>query len=175
MRILVVDDERPLLEQLQRTLEGQRYMVETAIDGEEALDKLFAAPFDLVILDIMMPKIDGLTVLEEIRKAGITTPVLLLTAKGDIDDRIKGLDSGADDYLGKPFSINELLARIRALFRRSGNQIDPVLQVKDIRLNTISREVTRGGAPIDLTPKEFSILEFLLYNKNRAVSRFNVA
>jgi len=175
MRILVVDDERPLLEQLQRTLEGQRYMVETAIDGEEALDKLFAAPFDLVILDIMMPKIDGLTVLEEIRKAGITTPVLLLTAKGDIDDRIKGLDSGADDYLGKPFSMNELLARIRALFRRSGNQIDPVLQVKDIRLNTISREVTRGGTSIELTPKEFSILEFLLYNKNRAVSRFNVA
>jgi len=175
MRILVVDDERPLLEQLRRTLEDQRYLIETAMDGEEALDKLFAAPFDLVILDIMMPKIDGLTVLEEARKAGISTPVLLLTAKGDVDDRIKGLDSGADDYLGKPFSMNELLARIRALFRRSGNQIDPVLQVKDIRLNTISREVTRGGTPIELTPKEFSILEFLLYNKNRAVSRFNVA
>jgi DNA-binding response OmpR family regulator len=175
MRILIVDDEQQLLDQLRRALEDQRYLIETATNGEEALDRLFAAPFDLIILDIMMPKTDGLTVLKEARKAGVKTPVLMLTAKREVDDRIEGLDLGADDYLAKPFSMAELLARIRALLRRSGGQIDPVLQVEDIRLNTITREVTRAGAPIELTPKEFAILEFLLYNKNRAVSRFNLA
>ena len=175
MKILIVDDEQQLLDQLQRALEDQRYLIETATDGEEALDKLFAAPFDLIILDIMMPKTDGLTVLKEARKAGVKTPVLMLTAKREVDDRIEGLDLGADDYLAKPFSMAELLARIRALFRRSGGQIDPVLQIEDIRLNTIMREVTRAGVSIELTPKEFAILEFLLYNKNRVVSRFNLA
>jgi DNA-binding response OmpR family regulator len=175
MRILIVDDEQQLLDQLRRALEDQRYLIETATNGEEALDRLFAAPFDLIILDIMMPKTDGLTVLKEARKAGVKTPVLMLTAKREVDDRIEGLDLGADDYLAKPFSMAELLARIRALFRRSGDQIDPVLQIEDIRLNTITREVTRAGVPIELTPKEFAILEFLLYNKNRVVSRFNLA
>jgi DNA-binding response OmpR family regulator len=175
MRILIVDDEQQLLDQLRRALEDQRYLIETATNGEEALDRLFAAPFDLIILDIMMPKTDGLTVLKEARKAGVKTPVLMLTAKREVDDRIEGLDLGADDYLAKPFSMAELLARIRALFRRSGDQIDPVLQIEDICLNTITREVTRAGVPIELTPKEFAILEFLLYNKNRVVSRFNLA
>jgi DNA-binding response OmpR family regulator len=175
MRILIVDDEQQLLDQLRRALEDQRYLIETATNGEEALDRLFAAPFDLIILDIMMPKTDGLTVLKEARKAGVKTPVLMLTAKREVDDRIEGLDLGADDYLAKPFSMAELLARIRALFRRSGDQIDPVLQIEDIRLNTITREVTRAGVPIENTPKEFAILEFLLYNKNRVVSRFNLA
>jgi DNA-binding response OmpR family regulator len=175
MRILIVDDEQQLLDQLRRALEDQRYLIETATNGEEALDRLFAAPFDLIILDIMMPKTDGLTVLKEARKAGVKTPVLMLTAKREVDDRIEGLDLGADDYLAKPFSMAELLARIRALFRRSGGQIDPVLQIEDIRLNTIMREVTRAGVPVELTPKEFAILEFLLYNKNRVVSRFNLA
>ena len=175
MRILIADDEEQLLAQLQKALENQRYLIETAINGEEALDKLFAAPFDLIILDIMMPKLDGLTVLKEARNAGIKTPVLILTAKREVDDKIEGLDSGADDYLAKPFSIAELLARIRALLRRSGGQVDPVLQVRDIRLNTISREVTKAGHPVELTPKEFAILEFLLYNKNRVLSRFTLA
>jgi DNA-binding response OmpR family regulator len=150
-------------------------MVETAMDGEEALDKLFETPFDLIILDIMLPKRDGLSVLREIRQAGMITPVLMLTARGEIDDKIKGLDLGADDYLPKPFSLDELLARARALFRRSGGQVDSVLQVKDLRLDTVSREVTKGGRPLELTAREFSILEFLLYNKNRAVSRFSLA
>jgi len=175
MRILIVDDEQQLLDQLQRALESQRYLIETATDGEAALDKLFAAPFDLIVLDILMPKTDGLTVLREARKAGIKTPVLMLTTKREVDDRIEGLDSGADDYLAKPFSIAELLARIRALLRRSGGQVDPVLEIRDLRLNTITREVTKAGNPIDLTPKEFAILEFLLYNKNRTLSRFNLA
>ena len=175
MKILIVDDEYSLLKQLQQIFESQRYTVETAMDGEEAFDKLFEAPFDLIILDIMMPKADGLTVLQEIRKAGIKTPVLMLTAKGDIDDKIKGLDLGADDYLPKPFSLDELMARVRALFRRSGGQIESALQVYDLKLDTVSRDVTKGGNLVELTPREFSILEFLLYNKNRVVSRFSLA
>jgi DNA-binding response OmpR family regulator len=175
MKILIVDDEGPLLDQLQRTLENQRYIIETAADGEAALDKLFESPFDAIILDIMLPKIDGLTVLEEARKAGIDTPVLMLTARGDTEDRVKGLDLGADDYLAKPFSLDELLARLRALLRRSGSQSSTVLQIDDLKLDTVSRRVTKAGAPLELTPREFSILEFLLYNKNRAVSRFSLA
>jgi DNA-binding response OmpR family regulator len=175
MRVLVVDDDGVLLEQLQNILESQRYSVETAMDGEAALDKLFEVPFDAVILDIMMPNVDGLTVLEQARSAGIHTPVLMLTAKGDVGSRIKGLDLGADDYLAKPFSLDELLARLRAVLRRSGGQSESVLGVQDLRLDTVSRAVTKGGAPVDLTPREFSILEFLLYNKGRAVSRFSLA
>lgn len=175
MRILIVDDEPELLEQLNWTLSRQRYDVDTAMDGEAALDKLFANPCDLILLDIMLPKKDGLAVLREIRNAEIKTPVLMLTAKGDIDDKIRGLDQGADDYLAKPFSTAELMARIRALLRRSSEHGVPVLRVRDISLNTITREVIKGNNPVELTPKEFSILEFLLYNKNRAVSRFSLA
>lgn len=175
MRILIVDDEQTLLDQLKHALENQRYIVETALDGEEASNKLFDTPFDLIILDIMLPKQDGLSVLQEIRKAGILTPVLMLTARGKIEDRIKGLDLGADDYLAKPFSLDELLARIRALFRRYGGQADSILQVMDLQLNTVSREVTLGSKLVELTAREFSILEFLLYNKNRVVTRFNLA
>ena len=175
MRVLIVDDEQALVEQLQNALEHQRYIVETATDGEAALDKLFDTPFDAVILDIMMPKMDGWAVLEEARKGGIHTPVLMLTAKGDVEDRVRGLDLGADDYLAKPFSLNELLARLRALLRRSGTPAEAVLHVRDVALDTVSREVTKGGSPVELTPREFSILEFLLYNKNRAVSRFSLA
>ncbi|QCQ23345.1 response regulator transcription factor [Desulfoglaeba alkanexedens] len=175
MKILVVDDNLSLLDQIRQILENQRYIVETATDGEKALNKLFDNPFDAIILDIMMPKIDGLTVLEEVRKAGIDVPVLMLTAKGDVEDRVKGLDLGADDYLAKPFSLDELVARLRALLRRAGGQCESVLQVHDLQLDTKSRKVTKSGNPIELTPREFSILEFLLHNKNRAVSRFSLA
>jgi DNA-binding response OmpR family regulator len=175
MRILLVDDEKGLLERLRHVLESQTYGVETAMDGEEALDKIFESPYDLIVLDIMLPKRDGLTVLSEIRKAGIKTPVIMLTAKGSIEDKVKGLDLGADDYIPKPFSLDELLARIRAILRRNSGQIDPVLKVLDISLNTITREVKKADRLVNLTPKEFSILEFLLYNKNRVVSRFSLA
>lgn len=175
MRLLVVDDDDSLLEQIRSILTGQSYIVETATNGEEALDKLFDTLFDAIILDIMMPKIDGLAILEQARKAGIGVPVLMLTAKGDVTDRVKGLDLGADDYLAKPFSIDELMARVRALLRRAGGQSESVLQIQDLKLDTVSRKVTRSEKPIELTPREFSILEFLLHNKNRAVSRFSLA
>lgn len=175
MRILIVDDDISLLEQVGQILTNRRYIVETAADGEAALEKLSGTPFDAVILDIMMPKIDGLTVLECARKDGISTPVLLLTAKGDVADRVRGLNLGADDYIAKPFSLDELLARLRALLRRSGGQCESILHVKDIELDTVSRRVTRGGSQIDLTPREFAIFEFLLHNKNRIISRFSLA
>lgn len=175
MKILVVDDESDLLEQLRETLTGQKYDVETAEDGKTALDKLFDTLYDLVILDIMIPFIDGVAILREMRKANINTPVLMLTAKGTVEDKIKGLDCGADDYLAKPFAIAELMARIRSLLRRASDHRDSMLTIGDVSLDTKTRQVFKKGMSLELTPKEFSILEFLLYNKNRAVSRFTLA
>ena len=175
MKILIVDDDVALLAQLRQIFLNQRYMVESAANGQEALDKAFDSVFDLIVLDIMMPGIDGLDVLRSLREGGIDSPVLMLTAKGDTADKIKGLDLGADDYLGKPFSADELMARVRALLRRSGSQASVVLKVQDLELDTVSRSVKQAGQPVALTPREFSILEFLLYNKNRVVSRFSLA
>ena len=175
MRILVVDDEPELARQITEALRQHQYTVDTALDGEEALDRIYVDAYDLVLLDIMLPEKDGFEVLRELRSEGKTTPVLMLTARGGIGDRIKGLDMGADDYLGKPFSMEELLARIRALLRRSNALVSSVLEVAEVSLNTVSREVFSSGQPVDLTPKEFSIFEFFLYNKNRAVSRFTIA
>jgi len=174
MNILIVDDDMALLDQLNKSLTRKRYRVETAFNGELALDKIFAVTYDLILLDIMLPRLDGLSVLKEIRKAGMNTPILMLTARGDVEDRVKGLDYGADDYLAKPFSMAELLARIRAMLRRDGKR-DPILRAASIKLDTVSRKVTRDNEPLHLTSKEFSILEFLLHNKGSAVSRFNMA
>ena len=175
MRILLVDDELELLAQLQQTLDRQHYDVDTAADGQAALDRIFDGTYDLILLDIMLPKIDGLSVLKEIRQAKIRTPVIMLTAKGSIEDKITGLDYGADDYLAKPFAMAELLARIRSVLRRNGDSGAAALRVADITLDTRLREVRHQDRKVELTPKEFSILEFLLYNKNRAVSRFTLA
>ncbi len=175
MRILVVDDEETLAEQIRLALTMQKYTVDTASDGEEALDKIFVEPYDLILLDIMLPKKDGFGVLFELRDENKSTPVLMLTAKGAIEDRIKGLDMGADDYLAKPFSMEELLARIRALLRRSNEHVSPLLTIGNITLNPANREVCKDGTSLELTPKEFSILEFLMYNMNRAVSRVTIA
>jgi len=175
VKILIVDDDPDLLEELRETLKQERYEVDTAADGEAALDKLFDNAYDLVLLDIMLPKIDGLEVLKEIRDGGIKTPVLMLTAKGSVEDKIAGLDHGADDYLPKPFDMAELMARIRSLLRRTSESKDTILTVGDVSLDTKTREVSKGGIPVELTPKEFSILEFLLYNKDRALSRFTLA
>ena len=175
MRILVVDDEPDLVEHIRHALVRQGYTVDTAFDGIEALDRMYVDPYDLILLDIMLPRKNGLEVLRELRSEKQTTPVLMLTARGDIDDRIQGLDQGADDYLAKPFSMEELLARIRALLRRSSASSTPVMQIGDIALDTAARSASSGGTPLDLTPKEFSIFEFLLYNTNRAVSRYTIA
>lgn len=175
MRVLIVDDEPELCAQLVQSLRQQRYTVDMAADGVDALEKIGTEPFDLIVLDIMLPEKDGFMVLEELRTAGVTTPVLMLTAKGEVSSRVKGLDLGADDYLHKPFSMAELLARIRALLRRSHEQASSVLTLGDICLDTRTHQVRLRGAPVNLTPKEFSLLEFLLYNRNRAISRFNMA
>jgi len=174
VRILVVDDDIDLRQQLSQLLNAQRYIVETASDGENALDKIFSAPFDLVIMDIMMPKMDGISVLKKMRDSRLDTPVIMLTAKGDVEDKIQGLNYGADDYLSKPFSLDELLARSRALLRRSGGQSDSVMQVKNLKLDTVKRSVEVNGSTVELTPREFSILEFLMHNKNRVVSRYSL-
>lgn len=175
MRILIVDDEPELCAQIAHTLRQQRYTVETAGDGATALERICTEPYDLIVLDIMMPEKDGFQVLEELRAEEVRVPVLMLTARGEVENRIKGLDLGADDYLHKPFSMAELLARIRALLRRSHEQASPYLVVGNIRLDTNTRTVTLNDEPVSLTPKEFSVLEFLLYNRNRAISRFNLA
>lgn len=175
MRILIVDDEENLLDQLRISFQRQRYIVETAVDGEEALDKIFNSEFDIIILDIMLPKHDGFSVLKEIRQAGINTPVIMLTARKSVDEKVKALDLGADDYLAKPFSLDELMARVRAVLRRSCEQKDAVIRVGNIQLNTATREVLVDGKAVELTMREFSILEFLMYNKNKAVSRFSLA
>ncbi len=174
MNILIIDDEHELLERLSSVLKKENYTVTTAVDGREGLDKLWDDRYDLILLDIMLPHIDGLKVLQEIRAASMSTPVLMLTAKGDIGDKVTGLNLGADDYLAKPFSIAELMARIRALLRRS-TSASPIIEIGHIQLNTISREVICDGTLLTLTAREFSILEFLMHNKNRAVSRFTLA
>ena len=175
MKILVVDDEPDLLEQLWETLTRQKYDVDKADDGELALDRLFDNSYDLIILDIMLPKVDGLSILKEIRKTKVKTPVLMLTSKGTVEDKIKGLDYGADDYLAKPFATAELMARVRSLLRRTSDQKDLLLTINDVSLNTKTRQVIKNDITVELTSKEFSILEFLLYNKNRVVSRFILA
>ena len=175
MRILIVDDDPELCGYLKELLVGQRYQVDTAADGESALDRLFEGRYDLVLLDIMIPRRDGMAVLRDMRASGIGTPVLMLTAKGDIGDRINGLDGGADDYLPKPFATAELMARIRSLLRRAGGQATAVLAVRGLTLDTVSREVTFSAKALSLTPKEFLLLEVLMINLNRVISRVNLA
>ncbi len=174
MRILIIDDEQEILEKLKLILEGEHYTIDIAADGQQALERIWADEYDLILLDIMLPHVDGFQILQELREAKISTPVLMLTARSSIDDRVTGLDKGADDYLTKPFSIAELLARIRALIRRSKNT-DPILRAGPVRLDTISRDVYRDEEKLQLTSREFAILEFLLHNMGRAVSRFTLA
>ncbi len=174
MNILIIDDEPDLLEKIKALLLSEQYTVSTSADGNDGLDKILNNIYDLILLDIMLPGLNGLDILTEIRAAGILTPVLMLTARGDIDDKVTGLNLGADDYLAKPFSVAELMARVRALIRR-GNTGNPVIEAGDIHLNTISREVTKSGEFLNLTTKEFAILEFLLHNRGRAISRFSLA
>lgn len=174
MFILIVEDDPDLSDRLRSLLEGENYTVDISMDGEDALDKIWDESHDLILLDIMLPKLNGLEVLRAIREEGMETPVLMLTAKGDIADKVQGLDLGADDYLAKPFSISELLARIRALLRR-GSEANPIIECGDVALNTVHRSVLKNGEEVELTSKEFSILEFLMHNRGRVISRFVLA
>jgi two-component system, OmpR family, response regulator MprA len=173
MKILVVDDERAVRESLRRALELEGYRVELAEDGEEALVRLGAAPPDAAILDVLMPGIDGLEVCRRLRADGNAVPVLMLTARAEVDSRVAGLDAGADDYLPKPFALAELLARLRALLRRAGNGDDAgdVLRFSDLELDLGTREVRRGVRAIDLTRTEFALLELFLRNPRQVLTR----
>lgn len=171
MKLLVVEDERDLNEIIKKKLVCEGYNVEQCYDGAEALDYLDYGEYDAVILDIMMPKKNGLEVVEEMRKKGNITPVLFLTAKDSISDRVKGLDSGGDDYLVKPFDFDELLARIRVMTRRAVKQASNLFNLGDLSVDCETHRVTRGGKLINLSAKEFSILEYMIRNKGIVLSR----
>ena len=170
MRILVVEDEKRIADFLTRGLQGAGYAVDAAPDGATALNLAGATDYDLVILDLMLPDLDGLKVLERIRARKSGPPVLILSARGAVDDRVKGLEAGADDYLTKPFAFVELLARVRALLRR-GQPAPERLQVAELVVDVMRRKVTRDGESIELAPKEFGILEYMMRNKGRPLSR----
>ncbi len=169
-RILVVEDEHRIADFLSRGLEGAGYGIDVASTGVEALERTHAVDYDLVILDLMLPDMDGLAVLEKIRNRKVGPAVLVLSARAAVDDRVKGLELGADDYLTKPFAFVELLARVRALLRR-GQPLPEKLTVGDLVLDVVRRRVSRAGEPIDLAPKEFGILEYLMRNKGKPLSR----
>jgi two-component system copper resistance phosphate regulon response regulator CusR len=170
MRILVVEDERRIADFLGRGLQGAGYAIDVAPDGATAIQFTHDTDYDLVILDLMLPDMDGLKVLERIRGRQTGPPVLILSARGQLDDRVKGLENGADDYMTKPFAFVELLARVRALLRR-GQPAPERLQVGDLVVDSLRRKVVRGTETIDLAPKEFGILEYMMRNKGRPLSR----
>ncbi|MBV8846132.1 MAG: response regulator transcription factor [Bryobacterales bacterium] len=170
MRILVIEDEKRIADFVSRGLESAGYAVDVANDGSRAIDLVHTTEYDMVILDLGLPDMDGLTVLQKIRNRKASPPVLILSARGAVDDRVKGLEGGADDYLVKPFAFVELLARVRVLLRR-GQPTPERLQVGDLMLDCIRRKVTRAGENIELAPKEFSILEYLMRNRGRPLSR----
>lgn len=171
MRVLLVEDHKPLARSLRRGLEEEGYAVDLAEDGEIADYKARATTYDVIILDVMLPKVDGLTLLKSWRESGNIAHVLMLTAKDSTSDKIAGLDSGADDYLAKPFQLDELLARLRALLRRQHQAKDPVLRVHDLEIDTASRVVKRGGVAIHLTPREFGMLQLLALHAGKVVTR----
>jgi two-component system OmpR family response regulator len=172
MRILVIEDDKKIASFLTKGLKQSGYAVDHASDGETGLELALTTPYDAAVVDVMLPKRDGLTVVKALRDRKINLPVLFLSARAAVDDRIKGLQSGGDDYLVKPFAFSELLARIQALIRRSTGTTEPTsLSVADLRMDLISREVTRRGQSIELQPREFSLLEYLTRNAGKAVSK----
>ena len=174
MRILVAEDERDLNEILCKKLRSEDYCVDGCFDGEEALDYLASVDYDAVILDIMMPKRSGLEVVEQLRRQGNQTPVLFLTARDSIDDRVTGLDAGADDYLVKPFAFDELLARLRVMTRKRGGERSNLFTIDDLTLDIRSKRVERGGAELKLSAKEYALLEYLIRNKGVVLSRIQI-
>jgi heavy metal response regulator len=171
MRILIVEDDPDLAGFIQKGLREERYAVDWAHEGEEGLLMANTTPYDLIILDVMLPALDGFTVCRRLRAAGNKTPILLLTARGTVEDRVTGLNIGADDYLTKPFAFAELLARIQALIRRSGTEQSPRLAVADLEVDPVGHRVWRAGRELILTNKEYALLEYLLRNPDRVLTR----
>jgi heavy metal response regulator len=171
MRILLVEDERKVARFIQQGLEEEMYSVDVAYDGEQGAFLAMSEDFDLIILDIMLPKKDGIEVLRDIRQKKNTTPVIILSAKSAVEDKITGLDSGADDYLQKPFAFEELLARVRSLLRRGSVEKTTTLKVADLTLDTVTHKAKRQDQDIELTAKEYALLEYFMRNKNRVLTR----
>jgi heavy metal response regulator len=171
MKILVVEDEKKVAKFLQQGLEEEHYAVDVAADGQQGEHLASTGNYDLIILDVFLPKKDGIQVLKGLRAKRITIPVLMLTAKSALEDKVEGLDSGADDYLTKPFAFAELLARVRSLLRRGAAEKSTVLKVADLQLDTVTHKAKRGEQIIELTGKEYSLLEYLMRNANRALTR----
>jgi DNA-binding response OmpR family regulator len=171
MQILVVEDERRMAELLEQTLHEEGHQVVLARDGREGFEIARCSPFDVIVLDVMLPGLDGMAVARKLRERGNQTPVLMLTARDAPADIVKGLNSGADDYLTKPFSLDILLARLRAVSRRGAIPRPTCLQIADVKLDPASREVTRGGEALSLTPREYKLIELLMRNPGRAISR----
>ena len=174
MRILLAEDEKDLNRIITKALTSEQYSVDSGFDGEQAIDYIDSAEYDLIILDIMMPKNNGYEVLEHIRNKSIETPVIFLTAKDSINDKVKGLDLGANDYLTKPFALDELLARIRVLTRGGASDNTNILKCADLELNVKSHIVKRAGKTIDLSSKEYQLLEYLMYNQDMILSRTKI-
>jgi two-component system, OmpR family, response regulator len=172
MRILIVEDNEKIAKPLERGLKQESFAVDLALDGQQGFDLAATEDYDVIVLDLMLPKMDGIALCKKLRQEEKnSTPILMLTAKGQIEDRVEGLNCGADDYLAKPFSFKELLARIKALARRPKNNLSPVLKTESLSLNTNSFEVKREGKQINLSKKEFSLLEYLLRNKGRILTK----
>jgi two-component system, OmpR family, response regulator len=172
MRVLVVEDDMGIASFILKGLKEAGFAVDHAADGEVALDMALTAPYDAAVVDIMLPKRDGLSLIESLRRKNVHTPVIILSAKRSIDDRVEGLQRGGDDYLTKPFAFSELLARVQALIRRANGASEPTrLRVGDLSMNLLTREVTRGDKELELQPMEFSLLEYLMRNAGRVVSR----
>ncbi|MBU0719292.1 MAG: response regulator transcription factor, partial [Planctomycetes bacterium] len=171
MRVLVIEDDGPLREALQQGLEEAGFAVDVSADGEEGLWYARSSEYDVIVLDLMLPHIDGLTILGHLRREGKAVPILILTAKDTVADRVRGLDFGADDYLVKPFAFVELLARVHAMVRRRYNNKDPVIRIEDLEIDTAGRTVCRGDWVIDLSAREYALLEFLAVRAGQVVSR----
>ncbi|GMT46615.1 MAG: DNA-binding response regulator [bacterium] len=171
MRVLIVEDEKSLADILKKGLEEEGYAVDVAYDGEDGLFMAENEPSDVIVLDIMLPVIDGMTILKNIRKAGMKTPVLMLTARDTVMDKVSGLDSGADDYLTKPFHFEELLARLRALIRRDSEVNASVIEIGNLTVNIATHEVRRGEKNVLLSAREYSLLEYMAVNRNKVMSR----
>jgi DNA-binding response OmpR family regulator len=171
MRVLLVEDHKPLVRALRQGLEEEGFAVDVAVDGPEGDFKARSAEYDVIILDVMLPKVDGLSLLQRWRKDGLSMHVLVLTARGSMEDKVKGLDLGADDYMTKPFELEELLARTRALIRRGHQVKSPLLRIYDLEIDTASRTVKRAGKTIHLTPREYALLEFLSFHRGKVTTR----